>query len=91
MRLDRIANLRKRRREEGEQINAMRHFGKVHYFLYTILCKFYNLVIFFYNCYTIFQDNSETSADLSGFQFFQGAHFPFSVNEKVLIKVTNIS
>ncbi|XP_078161460.1 RING/U-box superfamily protein [Carex rostrata] len=59
MRLDHIANLRKRRREEGEQINAMRHFSK---------------------------DNSETSADLSGFQFFQGAHFPFSVNEKVLIK-----
>lgn len=33
MRLDHIANSRKRRREEGEQINATRHFGKVHYLI----------------------------------------------------------
>ncbi|KAJ3691431.1 hypothetical protein LUZ61_020595 [Rhynchospora tenuis] len=58
-RLDHIATLRKRKREEGEQINGMRPFG---------------------------QDNGETAADLGGLQFFQGAQFPFSVNEKVLIK-----
>lgn len=31
-RLDHIATLRKRRREDGEQINARRHFGNVHTF-----------------------------------------------------------
>ncbi|KAJ1692471.1 hypothetical protein LUZ63_009169 [Rhynchospora breviuscula] len=58
-RLDHIVTLRKRRREEGEQINGTRPFGN---------------------------DNGETAADLGGLQFFQGAQFPFSVNEKVLIK-----
>ncbi|KAJ4802488.1 RING/U-box superfamily protein [Rhynchospora pubera] len=58
-RLDHIATLRKRKREEGEQINGTRPFGK---------------------------DNGETAADLGGLQLFQGAQFPFSVNEKVLIK-----
>jgi hypothetical protein len=59
-------------------------------FVFTIFSNIYHSICF-HHCYINFQDNGETAAEFGGLQFFQGAQFPFSVNEKVLIKVTNIS